>query len=142
MLRRSGWPANSYFFKLMKYLYILITTLLFTLVAHAQKIEWKEMDTFHDLSNKTLHTAIAGDVQPLKQNSEQLLTDALQWQKSTTPAEITSPKIKTDLDELVKECAEMNAAVKAGKPDKDLQQLADKTHKTFHVILAECTTKH
>jgi hypothetical protein len=123
----------------MKYLYTLATLLLFTLAAHAQKIEWKAMDTFHDLSNKTLHAAIAGDMQPLKQNSEQLLTDAIQWQKSAVPAQITTTKIKADLDEIVKQCTELNTAVKAGKPDNELKLLADKTHKTFHIILAECT---
>jgi hypothetical protein len=126
----------------MKLLYMLATTLLLISTARAQKIDWKEMDTFHTLSNQTLHPALAGNFQPVKQNSELLLADAINWQKSKAPTGYDTPQIKADIDKLVKQCIDLNNAVKTSKSDDDIRSLADITHKTFHVLLAECTANN
>ncbi len=126
----------------MKYLYILVATFLLTSSAYAQKTGWKEMDTFHDLSSKTLHPAIAGDLTLIKKYSNELLKDATQWQSSTAPKGSDTPQFKADLDKLVKECTDLDDAVKNHKPDDDLKSLADVTHKTFHALLAEAVINH
>lgn len=110
--------------------------------AQEMKTGWKELDAFHEMVPKLLHTAIAGDLQPLKQNSAKLLGAAKKWQNSKAPKGSDTPKYKTDLAELVKECIDLDAAVKAEQPDAAIIALADKAHKTFHLILAETVIQH
>ncbi|MDB4926878.1 hypothetical protein [Mucilaginibacter sp.] len=121
----------------MKYLYILIAIFLLTTSVYAQKTGWKELDTFHEMVPKLLHTAASGDLIPIKKNSTTLFNAAKKWQLSKLPKGSDTPQIKTGLDELTKDCTELDNAVKAGKPDDDLKLIADKTHKRFHAILSE-----
>ncbi len=80
---------------------------------------------------------MAGNFQPLKENNDALLAAAQKWQQSKAPKGSDTPKYKADLDTLVQQCRELNAAVKAGKPDADVRAMADAAHKTFHILMAE-----
>ena len=113
-----------------------------TAFAQEMKTGWKELDAFHEMVPKYLHTAVAGDVAPVKANSGKLLDAAKKWQNAKAPKGSDTPKYKSDLAELVKECTDLDAAVKANQPDAAISALADKTHKTFHLILAETVIQH
>lgn len=123
---------------IMKALFFLIAAILLSSYTFAQeKTGWKELDKFHTMVPALLHTAIAHNLAPLKQHSAELLQAAKAWQASKFPKGDDTPKYKADLAELVKECAGLDTAVKNGSPDNDIIALADKTHKTFHLIFSE-----
>ena len=101
----------------------------------AQNGTWKEMDDFHEMVSKNLHPAEAGNLQPLKNNSEALLDKAKKWQLAAVPAEYNYAGIKNDLDTLVMKCTKINDAVKSKKSNKELKTLAMQLHTSFHKIL-------
>jgi hypothetical protein len=121
----------------MKHLFILVATFLLASTAYAQKTTWAAMDTFHELSNKILHPAIAGNLAGVKTYHTELLKDAINWQLSAAPKGNGTPQIKTDIDNLVKQCKALGDAANANKPDDELIALADAVHQSFHKLLSE-----
>lgn len=122
----------------MKY---FITTMLFTtigLIATAQKAEWKEMHAFHAIMSKTFHPAEEGKLQPVKDNAQELLKAAKDWNTSKTPkgydAAVTAPILK----KLTEKCASIDEAVKAKKDDATLKNLITEAHEVFHEIMEKC----
>ncbi len=123
----------------MKKIYVIFVAVLLSCAAFGQEIKtgWKELDTFHQMVPPYLHTAVAGETEPIRHNSAVLLAAARKWQASKAPKGADTPEYQAGLAELVKECADLDAAVKANHPDAAISALADKAHKTFHRILAK-----
>ena len=122
----------------MKSLVILLALITVTAFSYSQTADWKEMKDFHALMSKTFHPAEDNNLQPTKNNAEQLLTIAKAWQKSTAPAGYSGNVAKPLLKKLVKECKEVKKAVAANKTDAELKQLITKAHDTFHELTEKC----
>ena len=94
---------------------ILKTTLAFIAffafqTAFAEKAQWKELQAFHSVMSKSFHPTEEGNLQPLKENSEDLLAKAKEWQKSAVPADFDKDKTTKVLVELVAKCEEIGRA--------------------------------
>lgn len=122
----------------MKYLIILVLISGWHLTATAQKANWKEMHDFHAIMSSTFHPTEEGNLQPLKDSSAALLKAAKSWQKSTVPEGYNASSVQPVLTRLTDECAAINNAVKAKKPDADLTKMITKAHDTFHEIMEKC----
>jgi len=119
----------------------LFTALVISLSSTGQSGTWKEMNDFHDMVSKVLHPVESGNLQPLKNNSNDLLDKARKWQNAPAPGAYQYPQLKTDLEKLVADCTNLNEAVKAKKSNKEIKQLAMQTHNHFHVILSAAENK-
>ena len=119
---------------------MLIATLWLSLLCIAQT-QWKAFDDFHSTVSKTLHPVITGNVQPVKQNSGLLLSIAKAWQASPVPKSVDSVVFKTQIAGLVKQCLDLDNAVKAKQTDAELVTKANTVHETFHALLKACKLK-
>lgn len=104
----------------------------------AEKMQWKELQAFHAVMSKSFHPTEEGNLQPLKENSENLLAKAKEWQKSAVPADFDKEKTTKVLVDLVAKCEAINTAVKAKANDEDLKKLITEAHEVFHQIVAKC----
>ena len=122
----------------MKSLVLFLALITVTAFSYSQTADWKEMKDFHAVMSKTFHPAEDKNLQPTKNNAEQLLTIAKAWQKSTAPAGYSGKVAKPLLKQLVKECKEVKKAVAANKTDTELKVLITKAHDTFHELTEKC----
>lgn len=124
----------------MKRFLFVLTVLLVANTGFAQqkKATWKEMHDFHGVMSKTFHPAEENNFKPLRDSAAVLATRAKAWQSSTVPegykADVTRPILKT----LVKQCNNIQKAVKKGKSDAELKTMITQAHDTFHEIMEKC----
>jgi hypothetical protein len=93
------------------------------------------MERFDEQVDTVLHPVEMGNLRPVKANSAALLTNAKHWQSSTIPADCNYPALKTDLEELVKKCQDLDEAVRLKKGNAEIKRLAMQVHDKFHQIL-------
>ncbi|MEO8761747.1 MAG: hypothetical protein ABI388_09900 [Bacteroidia bacterium] len=112
---------------------------IFTIQATvAQKSEWKELKDFHGVMSKTFHPAEEGNLQPLKDNSTDLVAKSKTWQASAIPTDYKKEETQKVLINLVAKCEEVDKAVKAKKSDADLKKLINEAHEIFHQLVEKC----
>ncbi len=122
----------------IKKLSLMLIALFSFQFAFADKGEWAELKTFHSVMSKTFHPAEEGNLQPVKDNSADLLAKAKAWQLSAVPADYNKEETAKVLSNLVMKCEELNAAVAAGKTDAELKTLITQAHDIFHQIMEKC----
>ena len=120
----------------MKKHVILVCTVLLMSFAYGQQHYWKEMESFHEQVGTILHPVETGNLRPVKEKSGELLSGSEHWQASVIPADCNYPAIKTDLDDLVKICRELNEAVRLKRGNAEIKKRAIQLHNKFHQILA------
>ncbi len=108
--------------------------------AVAGEIEWKELDAFHAVMSETFHPAEEGNLQPVRDNADELLAKAKEWQMSPVPEGYDKSLTTKTLKTLVAKCKGLKSAVKAKKNDKELTKLITEAHDVFHKIVEECKT--
>jgi hypothetical protein len=86
----------------------------------------------------TFHPAEEGNLAPLKENADSLLTAAKQWQTSSVPAEYKTPETKAALKNLVKLCTEIKQAVAKNAGDEELKMQITAAHNILHTINKDC----
>ena len=125
----------------MKKIIILTAALWLSLLCIAQTGTWKAFDNFHNMVSKTLHPIITGNVQPVKQNSGLLLTKVKAWQVSPVPKTVDTAVFKSQIAGLVKQCSDLDEAVKSKQSNAILITKANTVHETFHALLKACNLK-
>ncbi|MDI1353595.1 MAG: hypothetical protein PSX36_01665 [bacterium] len=123
---------------LKKIAFAVIALLLFQHANAQKKAQWKELSDFHNVMSKTFHPAEEGNLQPLKDNSADLLAKARIWQISVYPAGYKVDETKIVLAELTSKCDEVNRAVIAKKSDAELKKLITEAHDVFHQVAEKC----
>lgn len=103
-----------------------------------KKSNWPEMHAFHEVMSTTFHPAEEGDLAPLKAKAGMLVDRAKAWQKSKVPAGYKPKETADTLKRLVKQCKEVQKAVKKGKSDAELTAAITKAHDIFHEIMGKC----
>jgi hypothetical protein len=127
----------------MKKLLFALLLVFPALIATAQtKAVWPEKDAFSDVMSKTFHPAEEGKLDPIKQRIGEMVTKAKAWQKSTPPAEMNKPEIKTALGNLVKETKGLQKSIKKGASDADITKELTALHDVFHGIVGLCNDAH
>ncbi|MEO8405079.1 MAG: hypothetical protein ABI480_10800 [Chitinophagaceae bacterium] len=102
------------------------------------KPKWAEMDDFHGIMAATFHPSEEGNLLPIKTRSEELVTKAKEWQKSTAPAGYDKAAIKATLKKLVNGAYELDKLVKSNATDKVLTEKLSALHDVFHEIMEKC----
>lgn len=122
----------------MKQIITICMLLLTVQAANAQKQQWKELTTFHNIMSATFHPAEGNNLKPLKDSSAVLVQRAKQWKLSIIPAGFDAEAIKPLLIKLFNEAELLHAAVKKKAPDAELIKQITNLHKTFHSVVEEC----
>ncbi len=106
--------------------------------AQSSKTAWPEMKKFHSFMSSSFHPTEEGNFKPLRENADSMLIAAKTWQSSKIPAGYKPELTKTTLDELVKKCSVIAAAVKEKSIDDELNVLITDAHDIFHKIVEKC----
>jgi hypothetical protein len=122
----------------MKQTLLAIICLLSATALFAQIKEWKEMDDFHAVMAKSYHPVEKGNLQPLKENIDSLVTRAKAWQASAIPAVYATKSIKPILDKLVTDCLAIKESINRKQSDTILKEQVTRAHQTFHEIMEKC----
>lgn len=122
----------------MRRTFIIAVLCIICQLAFAQKKEWKELDSFHDVMSATFHPAEEGNLKPLQQKSFQLLEKAKQWKAAAVPVGYDAASLKPLLKKLVNEADEINKLVKRKAADNVLKDKITAMHTTFHQIVEQC----
>ncbi len=120
-----------------KILLCLVMALPFVVTAQ-EKTDWKEMNNFHTLMSTSFHPSEEGNLKPVKAKSDSLLITAKLWKASKVPAGYKPKETSETLSKLIKQLAELNTAVKAGKDDAALKGMIKEAHEIFHDIVEKC----
>ncbi len=115
----------------------LMMAIPFALTAQ-EKSDWKEMNNFHTLMSTSFHPSEEGNLKPVKAKSDSLLIAAKMWKSSKVPAGYKPKETSETLSKLIKQLAELNTAVKAGKDDATLKGMIKDAHEIFHDIVEKC----
>jgi len=115
----------------------LIMAIPFAITAQ-EKSDWKEMNNFHTLMSTSFHPSEEGNLKPVKAKSDSLLMAAKMWKSSKVPAGYKPKETSETLSKLIKQLAELNTAVKAGKDDATLKGMIKDAHEIFHDIVEKC----
>lgn len=127
----------------MKKMFFTMLLALPVLMAFSQTTPvWPEKDAFHEVMSKTFHPAEEGKLDPIKERIGDMVTKAKAWQKSTPPAELNKPEIKTALGNLVKGTKGLQKSIKKGASDADITKELKALHDVFHEIVGLCNDTH
>jgi hypothetical protein len=121
---------------------LLLTTLVLATSVTAQSKKWKEMEEFHTIMSDTYHPAEEGKLEPIKSRSQEMVTKAMAWVRSTAPEGYNKKSVNILLKELLRGAKELNGLVKANAPDKEITDKLSKLHDVFHSIMEKCQEKH
>lgn len=94
--------------------------------------DWKEMEDFHEIMAIAFHSAEGDLFNPLKENSELLVSKAQAWKDSAIPVEYNKKMTAKTLSQLVKQCKKVDKMVKKGASNEDLMAAITKAHDIFH----------
>ncbi len=103
-----------------------------------KQADWKEMQDFHAVMSKTFHPSEENNLQPLKENAENLLKAARAWRAAEIPAGYNTTLTTATLKKLVKQCSAIQVAVKKKKDDMQLKKMITEAHEIFHEIMEKC----
>lgn len=123
----------------MKKITAIICSLIFSIVLHAQKAEWNEMNAFHEVMGKTFHPSENGNLKPLKDSASILLIKAKKWQNAKVPQGYNVNVVEPILKQLVAKCTQIKSAVLAKKEDEKLTKLIAEAHEIFHELIEKCS---
>lgn len=115
-----------------------VSSIFITLTAQEKKVTWPEWTNFHGVMSGTFHPAEEGKFEPIRRRSEEMVSKAELWLKSTPPKDFDKPQVKELLVLLVKESKELDAQVKAKASDADLLKSLTALHDRFHSIVGAC----
>ena len=127
--------------KSLFYSLVIISALLpFAGMAQNSTAPWPELKAFHSFMAASFHPTEDGNFKPLRKNADSLLITAKLWQASAIPADYKLDLTRTTLKKLVKQCTEINEAVKANEANDKLKTMITNAHNTFHIIVEKCRT--
>ncbi len=106
--------------------------------AQEKKVQWPEWTSFHGVMSGTFHPSEEGNFEPIRTRSEEMVTKAEAWLKSTAPKEFDKASVKELLVLLVKESKELDAKVKAKASDEELKAALASLHDRFHSVVGAC----
>jgi hypothetical protein len=96
--------------------------------------DWKEMDEFHMIMAETFHPyKDDANLAPIKQKAKELEDGAAKWANAPLPAKADNDEMKSKLQLLKTETANLTAMVKTSSDDAIGGQLT-KVHDIFHEI--------
>lgn len=102
------------------------------LSAQSHHGDWKEMHDFHEIMAVAFHSAEGDLFNPLKENSELLISKAQAWKDSAIPEGYDKKLTSKTLSQLVKQCKKVDKLVKKGAPNEALMAGITKAHDIFH----------
>lgn len=129
----------------MKKISLLVCFLVATTISNAQNKSkfdaWPELKDFHKVMSQTFHPSEEGNLQPIKERSDEMVTKATALAKSTIPAEFNKKEVVSAIKRLAKGSRKLDKLVKGKKSDKEITEALTKLHDVFHEIIGLCTNE-
>lgn len=104
--------------------------------------EWQAIASFHEVMSHTFHASEAGDLQPIRQRSSDMLQRARSLKTSPIPAEFNTKDIRKAIDELVRGSERLHRLVQSRASDASITQSLNQLHDVFHRIVGLCRDEH
>lgn len=129
----------------MKKLSLLVCFLVATTISNAQNKSkfdaWPELKDFHKVMSQTFHPSEEGNLQPIKERSNEMVTKATALAKSNIPAEFNNKEVISAVKRLAKDSKKLDKLVKNKKSDKEITEALAKLHDVFHEIIGLCSNE-
>jgi superoxide dismutase len=109
-----------------------------SLLKTIEKETWASLYAFHQVMAQTFHPSEEGNLQPIRQRSEEMVEKALALQLQPIPASFNTPEIKKSIADLVAGSKELNELVKKRTDDKTIAAKLSSLHDVFHTIQGLC----
>lgn len=126
----------------MKIKILAIIALVFVthvIQAQAAADKWPALQEFHTVISQTFHPAEDGNLQPIKERSEELSTKAAALLKSDIPAEYRTNAILASAEKLQIKSKMLHKLVAAKGTDADITKSLKEVHDVFHDIAGLCS---
>ena len=125
--------------KLIKSLFAIVAFFaLNTVSAQSVTERWPQMNTYHEIISKSFHAAEKGNLEIIKNNSENLVTTAESMSVENMPEEFRKPKTIESLVVLKKKTKAVNDLVQRKASDTEIKEALYKLHDVFHKIVGMC----
>lgn len=102
---------------------------------------WQALKDFHKIMSQTFHASEEGNLQPIKEQSDEMVKKAEALVKNI-PAKYNTKKITDVVGEIVVGSKKLDKMVKSKKSDKAITESLSKLHDTFHQIVGLCGEKN
>jgi superoxide dismutase len=108
------------------------------LLVEIEKDNWMELKEFHKVMAQTFHPAETDNLEPLKKRSAELMAKSSLLAASVSPKSLDKPAIKIALNQLEKQCIEINKLNNKKASNSLLKKKITVAHDTFHVVQGLC----
>jgi superoxide dismutase len=108
------------------------------LLVEIEKDNWMELKEFHKVMAQTFHPAEVDNLEPLKKRSAELMAKSSLLAASVSPISLDKPAIKIALNQLEKQCIEINRLNNKKASNSLLKKKIIAAHDTFHVVQELC----
>lgn len=125
----------------MKKSIILFIAILAATQLKAQSIfdKWEELNEYHHVMSQTFHPAEKDNLEPLKENAQELVSKAEALASAKIPMEFDSKSIKKAVSQLKIDSKALYEKVESGSAsDKELKDAIYALHDVFHEIVGLC----
>ncbi len=100
--------------------------------------DWIAIKEFHKVMSSTFHSSEEGNLEPIKNRSQELWDKAKNLKTATIPDEL-KPKVNmATIDKLIKDCEKVHKLVKSKAKDSEITKALNQAHDTFHEIIGQC----
>lgn len=100
--------------------------------------DWQEIRDYHKVMSQTFHPSEKGDIQPIKQRSQELVTSAEKLSKSKIPTEFDNKNIRDAVEKLYVNSKKLHKMVQNKKSDASITKALNDLHDVFHKIVGLC----
>jgi len=108
------------------------------LLVEIEKDNWMELKEFHKVMAQTFHPAETDNLEPLKKRSTELMAKSSLLAASVSPKSLDKPAIKIALNQLEKQCIEINRLNNKKASNSLLKKKITAAHDTFHEVQELC----
>lgn len=99
---------------------------------------WKEMDEFHTTLSATFHPAESGNLQPVKDSAQVLVSRAETWKTGVVPAGYDAAVAAPLLERLSAQALVLQTGVQQAANDSVLTVEITRLHDIYHEITEKC----
>ncbi|MCB0806482.1 MAG: superoxide dismutase [Bacteroidales bacterium] len=99
---------------------------------------WPELDQFHTVMSQTFHPSEEGDLDPIKNRSEEMKNAAKKLSDAGIPSELDAEEVRNAVADLVADSDKLHKMVQSEATDEELTKALSGLHDTFHLIVKTC----
>ena len=107
-------------------------------IRKAEKENWAELKSFHEVMKNTFHPLEEGDFEPIRKRSWEMAERAVILKNGVIPPSFNNPEIHQSIHNLVEGSAELHDMIINGAGDAAVSFKLSDVHDVFHTIQGLC----